>query len=136
MAGHLLLFWVVPEVTSMWDVQHLVMTYPVLKKDLPWVVHQVCGNISYCFLAMFGTVKSSWYFIGVSEAAKISSGCDDLPVEAETRSDVRRRRAVVTRRLALLAGIAQVPFANSSHKWSRELLEEAFDNGIYHIRCG
>ena len=88
------------------------------------------------FVAMFGTVKYSRYFIGVSKAAMISSGCDDNPTEAETRSQVRRRRAVVTRRLVPLAGIAPVPFASSSHERSRELLEEAFDNGMYHIRCG
>ena len=66
----------------------------------------------------------------------ISSSCDDFPTEAETRSQVRRRPAVVTRRLVNLAGIAPVPFASSSHERSRELLEEAFDNGMYQIRCG
>ena len=85
---------------------------------------------------MFGTVKYSWYFTGVSEAAMTSSGCDDIPTEAETGSQVRGRRAVVTRRLVPLVGIAPVPFASSSHKRSLELLEKAFDNGMYHIRCG
>ena len=66
----------------------------------------------------------------------VSSGCDDIPTEAATRSQVRRRRAVVTRCLVTLAGIAPLPFAKSSHERSRELLEEAFDNGMYHLRCG
>ena len=66
----------------------------------------------------------------------VSSDCDDIPTEAETRSQFRRRRAVVTRRLVPLAGIAPVLFASSSHERSRELLEEAFDNGMYHIRWG
>ena len=65
----------------------------------------------------------------------ISSDCDDIPTEAETRSQCRRRRAVVTRRLVSLAAGASVPFAGSSHENSRELLEEAFDVGMYHIRC-
>ena len=65
-----------------------------------------------------------------------SSGCDDIPIEAETRSQVRRRLAVVIRRLVLLARIAPVLFARKSHERSRELLEEAFDIGMYHIRCG
>ena len=65
----------------------------------------------------------------------ISSDCDDIPTEAETRSQCRRRRAVVTRRLVPLAGGDSVPFAGSSHERSRELLEEAFDVGMYHIRC-
>ena len=65
----------------------------------------------------------------------ISSDCDDIPTEAETRSQCRRRRAVVTRRLVPLAGGASMPFGGSSHERSRELLEEAFDVGLYHIRC-
>ena len=111
------------------------MTYPVLKKDLPGVVHQVCDKISYCF-GDVRAVQYSWYFIGVREAAMISSGFDDIPTAAETRSQVRRRRDVVTRRLVPLAGVAPVPFASSSHERSREPLEEAFDNGMHHISCG
>ena len=84
---------------------------------------------------MFGTVDYVWYFIGVSEAAMISSDCDDIPTEAETRSQCRRRRVVVTQRLVPLAGSAPVPLASSSHERSRELLEEAFDIGMCHIRC-
>ena len=65
----------------------------------------------------------------------ISSECDDIPTEAETRSQRKRGRAVVTRRLEPLAGGSSVPFAGSIHERSRELLEEAFDVGMYHIRC-
>ena len=75
---------------------------------------------------MFGTFEYFWYFIGVSEAAMISSDCDDIPTEVETRSQCRRPSVVVTRRLIPLAGSAPVPFASSSHECSRELLEEAF----------
>ena len=84
---------------------------------------------------MFGTNEFCWYFLGLSEAAMISSGCDDIPTEAETGSQFRRQRAVVTRCLVPLAGIPPVHLASSSHELSRELLEEAFDNGMYHIRC-
>ena len=84
---------------------------------------------------MFGTNDYVWYFIGVSEGAMISSDCDDIPTEAETRSQCRRGRAVVTRRLVPLAGGSSVPLGGSSHERSRELLEEAFDIGMYHIRC-
>ena len=65
----------------------------------------------------------------------ISSECDDIPTEAETRSQCRRGPAVVTRRLVPPAGGASVPFASSSLERSRELLQEAFDVGMYHIRC-
>ena len=91
---------------------------------------------SHIVLAMFGTVENFWYFISISEAAMSLSDCDDIPTEAETRSQVRRRRAVVTRRLVPLACFAPVLFASSSQERSRELSEEAFDNGMYIIRCG
>ena len=65
----------------------------------------------------------------------ISSDCGDIPTEAETRSQCRRGRAVVARRLVPLAVSSSVPFAGSSFERSRELLEEAFDVGMYHIRC-
>ena len=65
----------------------------------------------------------------------ISSGCDDIPTEVETPSQCRRRRAVVTRGFVPLAASAPVPFSSSSQERSRELLEEAFANGMYHIRC-
>ena len=58
-----------------------------------------------------------------------------MPTEVETRSQCGRRRAVVTRRFVPLAGGASMPFPGSSHERSRELLEEAFDVGMYHIRC-
>ena len=59
----------------------------------------------------------------------ISPGCDDIPTEAERPSQFRRRRAVVTHRLVTLAGSAPVLIASNS---GRELLEEAFDIGMYH----
>ena len=58
-----------------------------------------------------------------------------MPTEVETRSQRGRRRAVVTRRLVPLAAGASMLFAGSSHERSRELLEEAFYVGMYHIRC-
>ena len=114
---------------------HLVVTWPAVVKGLPWVANQVCID---CFISLgqcSGHLTMVLYAIGISEGAMISSDCDDIPTEAETRSQCRRRRAVVTRRLFPLAGAASVPFASSSHERSRELLEEAFDIGMYHIRC-
>ena len=105
-------------------------------KDLPWVVDRVCITSFFSFLGNVRDILSPLIFIGVSEGAIISSDCDEIPTEAETRGQCRRRRAVVTRRLVPLAGGASVPFTGSSHNRSRELLEEAFDIGMYHIiRC-
>ena len=90
-------------------------------------------TIFHIVWAIFGTVDYSWFLIVLSEVAMISSGCEVIPTEVETRSQVRRQRAVVTRRLVTLAGFVPVPFASSSLERSRELLEEAFDNGMNHF---
>ena len=58
-----------------------------------------------------------------------------MPTEVEMRSRCGRRRAVVTRRFVPLSGGASMLFPGSSHERSRELLEEAFDVGMYHSRC-
>ena len=78
-------------------------------------------------LAIFGTFAYFWYFIGVSEAAMTSIVCDEIPTEAEKRSQFRRRRAVSS---------APVPLARTNRKRSGEPLEEASDNGMNHFRWG
>ena len=89
---------------------------------------------------MFWLRSGLWYLfgfsIGVSEPAMISSGGLDIPTEVETLSQTRHRRTVVTRRLVPLAGSAPVPLASASRERSRELLEEVFGNGMYHLRWG
>ena len=112
----------------------LMMTLPPLLKGLPWVIDEVCIIFPH-FAAMFGAFDDVWYSIGVSDGAMGVSDCDDVPTEVETRSRSGRRRAVVTRRFVPLAGGASMPFPGSSHERSRELLEEAFDVGMYHSRC-
>ena len=85
---------------------------------------------------MFVAFPSVCNFISFSEAAEISSGCDDIQIEGETRSQFERRRAFVTRHLVPLAGSVSVPFASTSRERSRELLEGASDNAMYHFRWG
>ena len=59
-------------------------------------------------------------------------GTGDVSTGVESESVVRKRRAVVTRRLVPLAGGPQhcLPAADSSENRSRQLLEKAFDDGI------
>ena len=130
----LLLFRICPVVSSRWGVHLLMITLPLLLKDLPWVTDQVCTNFPH-FWQCSGHFNDIRYSIGVSDGALGLSDCDDVPTEVETRSQCGRRRAVVTRRFVPLAGGASMPFPSSSHERSRELLEEAFDVGMYHIRC-
>ena len=59
-------------------------------------------------------------------------GTGEVSTGVETENVVRRRRAVVTRRLVPLAGGPQycLPAADSSESRSRQLLEKAFDEVI------
>ena len=58
-------------------------------------------------------------------------GAGEVSTGVESESVMRRRRAVVTRRVVPLAGGPQhcLPAANSSKIRSRQLLEKAFDEG-------
>ena len=75
-----------------------------------------------------------WYIFGIltvlAEAAVVCSGGGDISTEAETRSQSRRRRAIVTRRLMPPCDSAPFSVASGSHERSREILEDAFVNGI------
>ena len=79
-----------------------------------------------------------WYIFGIltvpAEAAVVCSGSGDISTEAETRSQIRRRRAIVTRRLMPLCHSALFSVASGSHERSREVLEEAFVNGVYCVK--
>ena len=60
-------------------------------------------------------------------------GAGEVSTGEESESVVRRRRAVVTKKLVLLAGGPQhcLLAADSSQTRSRQLLEKAFDEGIF-----
>ena len=63
-------------------------------------------------------------------------GAGEVSAGVESDCVLRRRRAVVTRRLVPLAGVTQhcLPAADSSQTRSRQLLEKAFDEGILCFR--
>ena len=63
---------------------------PSLVQSPPMGCASSFATIFNIALAMFGTNVCSSYFKGVNEAAKISSGCYDIPTEAEKRSQFRR----------------------------------------------
>ena len=63
-------------------------------------------------------------------------GAGEVSTGVESESVVRRRRALVTRRLVPLARGPQhcLPAADSSESKSRQLLEKAFDEGILRFK--
>ena len=69
--------------------------------------------------------------VGTEEETE-GDGTGEVSTGVESESVVRRRRAVVTRRLVPLAGVPQhcLPAADSSKNRSCQLLKKAFDEGI------
>ena len=70
-------------------------------------------------------------FPGEAETIPGVSGNEDVSTGVETEGQLRGRHIVVTRSLVPLAGGPQhdVPEAVYSRGWSRELLEQAIDDG-------
>ena len=70
-------------------------------------------------------------FPGDAETIPGFSGKEDVATGVETDGQLRGRHIVVTRSLVPLAGGPQhdVPEAVHSRGWSKELLEQAFDDG-------
>ena len=81
----------------------------------------------------FGKLGTSCNGFSISGAAgdvPCFSGADDVLTEAEVRQKRRRKHAVITRRFVPLSGQEPGPIVEfGSHERSRELLEQAFNDG-------
>ena len=75
-------------------------------------------------------------FSGPIEVPAVDFGEGDFSIEAETRRQRRSRSARMSRRLVPLARSASALIDFSGRDHSRTLLEQAFDDGMYHLRCG
>ena len=68
-------------------------------------------------------------FPGAADGVLCFSGTGDVSTEAEVRYKRREKRAVISRRFVPLSGRQPLPIEFGSHEWSRELLDQAFDDG-------
>ena len=73
-------------------------------------------------------------FSGPIEVPAVDFGEGDVSTEAETRRQKRSRGARISRRLVPLARSASASIDFSGRDHSRTLLEQAFDDGMYHLR--
>ena len=73
-------------------------------------------------------------FSGPIEVPAVDTGEGDISTEAETRRQRRSRSARISRRLVPLARSASASVDFSSRDHSRTLHEQAFDDGMYHLR--
>ena len=72
-------------------------------------------------------------FVGPIEVPTVGLGEGDISTEAETRRQRRSRSARISRRLVPLARSASASIDFSGRDHSRTLLEQAFDDGAYHL---
>ena len=102
-----------------------------LKSPLTVVLESWLFSILYCRFSVY-----QWLilclFAGDAETISGVSGNEDVSNGVETDKQMRGRHIIVTRSLVPLAGGSQhdVPEAVHSRGRSRELLEQAFDDGI------
>ena len=68
-------------------------------------------------------------FPGAASDVPCFSEAGDVSTEAEVRRSRGRKEAVITRRLVPLPGQEPGPVDVGSHERSREMLEQAFDDG-------
>ena len=73
-------------------------------------------------------------FPGPIEVPTVEFGEGDISTEAETRRERRSRSARISRRLVPLARSASTSIDFSGRHHSRELLEQAFDDGMYCLK--
>ena len=72
-------------------------------------------------------------FLGPIEVPGVDFGEGDFSTEAETRRERRSRSAGTSRRLVPLARSASASVDFSGRDHSRTLLEQVFDDGMYHL---
>ena len=82
------------------------------------------GDLGQCHLCSFSSPI---------EVRAFECGEGDISTEAETRRQRRSRSARISRRLVPLARSASASIDFSGRDHSRALLEQAFDDGCYHL---
>ena len=68
-------------------------------------------------------------FLGPIDDVQCFSGAGDVSTEAEVRHKRRQKHAVITRSFVPLSGQQPGPTEIGSHERSRDLLEQALDDG-------
>ena len=121
-------FRAVPEHSLWWGALRPKRRLLALRQVLPWKFHQVCCINVLCF-GKLETIRFCFSFPGAASDGPCFSRAGDVSTEVEVRHKRRRMQAVITRRFVPLSGQEPGPVGFGSREWSRELLEQAFDDG-------
>ena len=99
-----------------------------LRQRLPWKINRLCSLIVLQF-GKLGTICYGFSFPGATGDVSCFSVAGDVSTETEVRHKRRREDAVIARRFVPLSGKEPGPVEFGNREWSRELLEQAFDDG-------
>ena len=122
-----MVFRTVPEPNSWWGALPPKRRLLALRQVLPLKFRQNCSIL----VLSFWQIRDNFYNFSlpdVAEDAPCFSGAGVVSTEAEVIDKRRRKHAVNTRRCVYLSGQEPAPVEFGSHKWSRKLLEHAFDD--------
>ena len=86
------------------------------------------------YVGKLWTICFGLSFTGATGYAPCFSGASDVSTEAEVRHKRRRKHALITSRFVSLSGQVPDPVDFGSHERSRELLEQAFDDGNAEVK--
>ena len=83
-----------------------------------------------------GTICYGFSFPSATGDVLFFSGAGHVSTEADVRHKRRRKYAVITRRFVPLSGQEPDPVEFGIREWSRELLEQVFDDGNDEFKSG
>ena len=123
-----MVFRTVPEPSLLWA--HYV------RSECCWRFDRFFHGNSFKFFSIIvlsfgklGTFYYSFFFAGAAGDVPCFYRAGNMSTEAEVRHKRRRKHAVITLRFVPLSGQEPGPVEFGSHERSRELLEQAFDDG-------
>ena len=80
------------------------------------------------------TIKINFSFPGAASDGPCWSEAGDVSTEAEVRRSRGQKQAVIRRRFVPLSGQDQDLIDSASHERSRNMLEQAFDDGMVKLK--
>ena len=124
---------VIPEPDLLLGALHPVGRFLALVPVLPWKFRQVC-SINMLFFGECATININFSFPGAASDGPYWSEAGDVSTEAEVRRSRGQRQAVIRRRFVPLSGQDQDLLDSGSHERSRNMLEQAFDDGMVKLK--
>ena len=126
---------VVPELSFKSDSLHRVKRVRTSQRFLSWMFCEVCINNAISLGEIWLYQRSSCVS-GPVGVVLVEPGTGDMYIEAKTKGRRRWISTVITRRLVRLSKSEAAPIDHGCRESSCSVLEQAFDNSMYHFKLG